>query len=170
MGLKNKSVRKQDWFFDFYVYKKVLQNNWFLYMNENYNEYHQQKTTCTFYIYKRQNKLQNNLYIQKKHLEKARKFASRFIYKKLNTLRHAICHEIIWSWHLCTKSMTLLVTWRFYKKSQTLRKKQDNLSYVFIWKKNGHFALRNFHKNVEIGQGEGGISIWKNHAICVTFL
>ena len=132
-----------------------MQNNWFLYMNENYNEYHQQKTTCTFYIYKRQNKLQNNLYIQKKHLEKARKFASRFIYKKLNTLRHAICHEIIWSWHLCTKSMTLLVTWRFYKKSQTLRKKQDNLSYVFIWKKTDtlHYAI--FIKMLKLVKGRG---------------
>ena len=64
-------------------------------MNENYNEYHQRNTMCTFYIYKWQNKLQK-IYIYRKidTLQKARQFASRFIYKKPDTLRYAICHEI----------------------------------------------------------------------------
>ena len=121
------------------------------------------------------------------YIQKAKQIAKQFIYtKKIDTLKkqeicvmfyiqetkHFKACNLSWnylSWHLCTKSMTLCVTWRFIKKPDTSQEARQ-FELRFYMKKNGHFALRNFHKNVEIGQGEGGISIWKNHAICVTFL
>ena len=183
MGLKNKSLRKQDWFFAFCVYKNVSQKNCFLYINESYNYYHQQKTTCTSYIYTK-GKTDIKTIIFKKYidtLQKARQFASRFLYKKLKTLRYAICHELFWSWHLCTKIMTLCVKWSFYKTIQTLRKKQDNLRYVFICKNQDtlHYAI--FIEFLKLAERRGNLYMQKqcnfvtfmeakNNALCVTFL
>ena len=92
------------------------------------------------FIYTKDKKMTKQFYIQEdRHLAKARKFASPFIYKKLNTLRHAICHEIIWVgiyvqkvWHFWlhdvfikksrhfAKSKTIWVTFLYAKKTDTL--------------------------------------------------
>ena len=47
-----------------------------------------------------------------------------------------------------------------YTKIQTLRKNQDNLHYVFIYKKQDTVLYSNFHENFEIG-----IHIHKKHDI-----
>ena len=94
-GIENKTIRKQDWFFAFCVYKNVLQKNCFLYIKENYNDYHWRKTTSTFHIYKWQKKVHNNFtYKNIDTLQKARQFASRFIFKKPDNLQYEIFHEI----------------------------------------------------------------------------
>ena len=66
------SVRKQDWFFLLF---DVSQKNWFLYMNENYNDCHRRKPTRTFLYTKKAKKL-GNVKI------KARQFPLRFCIKK----------------------------------------------------------------------------------------
>ena len=69
-----------------------------------------------------------------------------------------------------------------YKKYDTLRyvmfkkinpdtsQKARQFALRFYLQKSGHFALHDFHRIFEIGRGEGGISICKNNALCVTFL
>ena len=42
------TVRKQDWFFLLFMYLKTfLKKMIFVYINENYNDFHQQNTACT---------------------------------------------------------------------------------------------------------------------------
>ena len=49
-----------------------------------------------------------------------------------------------------------------YTKSLTLRKKQDNLRYIFIYKKPGTFVLRNFFIEVlKFAEGGGHLLIKK---------
>ena len=123
LGMKNKTIHKQDWFFAFCVYKNVLQNNSFLYINENYNDYHQWNTTCTFYIYKRQKKCKL-FFIQKyRHIAKARQLASRFIYKKPDTLRYVICHETSEVGIYVPKVWNFALRDVFIKAERKLRKK-----------------------------------------------
>ena len=45
-----------------------------------------------------------------------------------------------------------------YKNIDTLQKARQ-FALRFYMQKYGHLALNNVHKNVEIGRGEGGISI-----------
>ena len=87
-------------FFAFCVYKNVSQKNRSLYINENNNDSRQRKITCTFCIYKKQNKLKR-LYIYKKSdtLKKQDNFRYVFIYKKPHTLRNAIFPWNSWNWH-----------------------------------------------------------------------
>ena len=54
-----------------------------------------------------------------------------------------------------------------YTKSQTLRKKQDNLPYVYIYIKPHTLRYEFFHGIFEIG---GGGLYAKNNALCVKFL
>ena len=114
--------------------------------------------------------MQNN-FIYKKidTLLKARQFASRFIYKKLDTLQYAIFHDIFEVgvfvqkvWHFALRDV-------FIKKTDNSQRARQ-FALHFYMQKSGHFSLHNFHRIVEIGQGKGGISIWKNNAIWVTFL
>ena len=52
-------------------------------MNENYNDCHQQKTTCTV-IYLQNQKKSKRFYIQKPNtFQKARQFLLRFLYKSI---------------------------------------------------------------------------------------
>ena len=67
------SVRKQDWFFfAFCVYKNVSQKNWFLYMNDNYNDCHHRKTKRMFLYTQNRKKIAKRFYMQK-----ARHFSKR---------------------------------------------------------------------------------------------
>ena len=102
-------------------------------------------------------------------LQKARQFASRFIYKKPDTLRYAISHEMLKLTFTYKKYDTLRYV-MFYEKRQTLCKKQDNLSYVFILRKSGHFALRKFIDFFKVAKGREAFLYAKNNALCVTFL
>ena len=57
-----------------------------------------------------------------------------------------------------------------YIKSQTLRKKQENLSYVFIYKNPDTFHYAISHGIFEIGGGGGTFLYAKKNVLCVTFL
>ena len=85
-GLK-KSVHKKDWFFAFCVYKNNLQRkHCFLYINVNYNDYHQQNTMCTF-LYLQKTKNCQTFYIQKsRHFAKSKIISVTFLYTKIKTL------------------------------------------------------------------------------------
>ena len=51
---------------------------------------------CARFIYTKDKKIAKQFNIQKyRHLAKARQFALRFIYKKPDNLRYAICHEML---------------------------------------------------------------------------
>ena len=81
-----------------------------------------------------------------------------FIHKKPDTLRYAI-FMIFLNWHIYIhkKHNTLRNVTFLHTKPQTLRKKQDNLRYVFSIQKSRHLALRNFYGILEIGGVGGGI-------------
>ena len=67
-------------FLAFCVYKNVSQKK--MYMNENYNDCHHQKTTCTF-LYTQKLKIAKRFYIQKPYLfQKARQFPLCFYIQK----------------------------------------------------------------------------------------
>ena len=72
-----------------------------------------------------------------------------FIYKNYDTLRY----------------VTFL-----YAKIQTLRKKQDNLRYIFIYKKPEYLRYAIFHGILKLAERGGGFYMQKNNALCVTFL
>ena len=98
------------------------------------------------YIYKKQ-KIAKSLYIYAKKqtpFKKQDNLRYVFIYKKLDTFRHAIFHENFEIVICIEKHNTLRYVIFLYKKSQTLREKQDNLRYFFNIQKSWHFALRGF--------------------------
>ena len=57
-----------------------------------------------------------------------------------------------------------------YIKSQTLRKMQDNLRYVFMFKNPNTLHYEIFHSIFEIGGVGETFLLAKNNPICVTFL
>ena len=65
-------------------------------------------------------------------LQKARQFPLSFHIKKLDTLRYVIFHEIFEVDIFIQNHDTFRYVIFLYTKSQTLRKKQDSLRYVFI--------------------------------------
>ena len=77
------SVRKQDWFFLLFVYIKVSQKNWFLYMNENYNDCHQLKTTRTF-LYTQKSKICETFLYTK----------SQTFFKNLDNFRYVFTYKM----------------------------------------------------------------------------
>ena len=124
-------------------------------MNENYNEYHQLNTMCTFYTYKRQNKLQKTFtYTNIDTLQKARQFASRFIYKKPDTLRYEICHEIFEAdiyvqkvWHFSLRDV-------FTKDPDTSQKaRQFALRFICKNPDTLHYAI--FIEFLKLEEGRG---------------
>ena len=85
------------------------------------------------YIYKKKKKFRN-VFIYKKPntLQKDRKFCSDILYKNQDTLCYAVFHEIFEVGIYIQKYDTLRYVTFLYTKIQTLGKKQDNFSYVFI--------------------------------------
>ena len=79
-----------------FVYIKMFRRKSFLYMNENYNDCHQKKTTCTdIYIYIIKTKWEPCLYTKIQTLcTKQDKFRYVF-YRKQDTLRYAIFTKIL---------------------------------------------------------------------------
>ena len=101
--------------------------------------------------------------IQKaKHFAKSKTISVTVLYKKQDILCYAIFMKVlelafIYKKHETLRYMTFLNT-----KSQTLRKKNYNLRYLFKYKNPDTFALRNFHRISEIGgRGGGKIFIYK---------
>ena len=123
----------------------------FLYMNQNYNDYHHRKTTCTFLKQKnRWTFLYTKSLILFKKLDNSRYV---FIYKKRYTLRYGVFHEIFEvgiyiqkAWHFALRDVFI------YKKldtSQKARQLSGTLRYaIFYW-------------IFEIGVGGGNIFICK---------
>ena len=103
-------------------------------MNENYNDCHYRKTTRTL-IYTKSKKIAKHFIMQKaRHFSKSQTISVTFYIKKRYTLSHVIFHEIFEVGIYIQKHETLRYVTFLYSKSQTLRKKQDNLRYVFIYK------------------------------------
>ena len=64
-----------------------------LYVNENYNNCHKLKTTCTLFIYTKR-KLEKHFYTRCQTLVKKQdNYRYFFIYKKQDTLRYTIFHD-----------------------------------------------------------------------------
>ena len=122
-------------FFSFCVYKNVSQKNWFLYMNENYDDYHRRKTT-----HKNQNNCETFLYTKSHTLFiKLDNSGYVFIYKKPYTWRYGIF-------------MKFLMLASIYKKHDTSQKARQ-FALRFYIQKSGTFALRDFHWIFEICGG-----------------
>ena len=69
-----------------------------MYINVNYNDPNQQKTTCTFFYIQKEEKIAKRLYIytKSKTLFKQQDYLRYFfIHKKPDTLRYAVFHEIL---------------------------------------------------------------------------
>ena len=73
-----------------------------------------------FICTKGKNKLQKMYkYKNIETLQKARQFASCYVYKKLDTLRYAICHEILKLTFMYKKYDTLRYVTFLFKKTDT---------------------------------------------------
>ena len=88
------------------------------------------------YLYKKQNNRETFLYIfTKSHTLFKNKDNLRYIFidKKPDTLPYTIFHEMIEiGIYIYPKSTLRYVTF-YYTKIKTLRKKQDNVRYVYIY-------------------------------------
>ena len=74
-------------FFAFCVHKNVSQKKWFLYINEDYNDFHDLKTMRTFLYTKKAQKIAKRFYIQKaRHFLKSYTISDTFLYTKSHTL------------------------------------------------------------------------------------
>ena len=97
------------------------------------------------YIQKAKNIVKQFRYKNPDTFKKVRQFSLRFIYKKLHTLRYAIFMKILNLAFIYKKHDTLRYVTFLYTKSWTLRKKQDNLPYVFIYKNLNTLRYAIFH-------------------------
>ena len=140
-------------------------------MNENYDDSHRRKTTRTFIYTKSKKNCETFLYSKSQALfKKVDNFRYVFIYKKEYTLRYGIFHEIFKLAFIFKKHDTLRYVTFLYTRSQTLRKKQDNLQYLFYIQKSGTLRSAIFPWIFEICGGGGRFIYLKNNALCVIFL
>ena len=95
-----------------------------MYINKDYNDCYQRKTTCAFiYIYKNQKSCKTFLYTKIQTLcKKQDNFRYVFIIKNPDTLRYAIFKKLLKLAFIYKKHNTLRYVTFLYKKSQTLRK------------------------------------------------
>ena len=121
--------------------------------------YTKSKNNCETFLYKTFQTL----------CKKQDNLRSVFIYKKRDTLRYAVFHEIFKLAFIYKNHDTFRYVKFLYTKSQTLRKKQDNFRYVFIYKKHNTLCYAIYHGIFEIGGGGEHFYMQKN-APCVTFL
>ena len=137
-----------------------------LYMNVNNNDSNQRKTTCMFlHIQKRKNMRNVYIYIQKsRHFAKRKTIYVTFLYTKIQTLDITIFSWKIWNWHLYVykKHDTLRYVTFLYANIQTLRKKQDNLRYVFLYTKIRRLCVTQFVMEIlELAEGGGGECMYR---------
>ena len=93
-------------------------------------------------------------------------FCYIYLYINQDTLCYAIFHEhfevgIVYKKHDTLRQVTFL-----YTKSQTLCTNQDNLRYVFVYKKPDTLYYTTFHGTFEIGGGGVGSFICKKNSLC----
>ena len=101
-----------------FVYKNVSQKNWFLYMDENYDDCHHRKTTPTFIYTKRHKNCETFLYKKARHFSKKLDNSRYiFIYKKPYTLRYGIFVKILMLAFVYKKHDTLRYVTFLYTKS-----------------------------------------------------
>ena len=128
----------------FLYIKKVLRKNCFLCINENYNDCHKRKTKRPLYIYNKKEKSQNIIYKKARHFAKRKTIFVMFLYtesKKLYVTQffmNFLKLEFIFKNHDTFHCVTFYIQKVIY-----LRKKQDNLHYVFLYN-NPNTALHNF--------------------------
>ena len=128
-----------------------------------------------YFIYKKQRKFRNvYIYTISKNSEtfsytKIQTLCKRqdnchsiFLYKNIDTLRDAISMKVLkWAFVLKNEDTFRYITF-LYTKRHTLRKKQDNLRRIFIYKNPDTLRSHIFYEIYEIGWGrEGG-----GHFIC----
>ena len=117
-----------------FVYIKTSrQNKIFLFINVNNNDCHQRKTTCTLYIYKKQDKYQN-VHIYK---QEVRQFVLRFFSQKSRhfTLRDFSCFFKNWHVYMYKKHDTLRYVTFLYTKIPTLQKISRQFASCFYIQK-----------------------------------
>ena len=139
-------------------------------MNDNSHDCHHRKTTRTFIYTKSKKNSKRFIYKKQDTFQKARQFPLRFYIQKSRLLTLRDFHEIFEiAIYIYKKHDTLRYVTFLYTKSQTLRKKQDNLRYVFIYKIRHFCATRFFIEFLKFAEG-GGHFIYLNNVLSVTFL
>ena len=123
------------------------------------------------------------------YTQKAKKLRNFFIYKKLDTFQKArqiplgFKYKKSYTWHyrifmkflkfafIYKKHDTLRYVTVFYTKIWTLRKKQYNVQYVFIYKNSALLCCGVFHWIFEICGEGGGIYVFKKQCtLCEIFI
>ena len=115
-------------------------------MNENYDDCYHWKTTRTF-IYTKSKQNCEPFLDTKSHsiFKKLDNFRYVFLYKKQYTWLYGIFMIFLKLAFIYKKHDTLRYVKILYRRSKTLRKKQDNLQYVFIYKNPALLHYANFH-------------------------
>ena len=144
--IKEKSVRKQCWFFSFCVYKIVMRNKFIFVFEWRLQLFPLEKDNVHVYIYTKNNTLCQTFLYTKSQTRFKNQDNLRYvlIYKKQYTLRHAIFHEnvevgiyIQKSWHFAPCDVLI------YKEPDTLQKPKQFALRLYI-QKAIHFTLREF--------------------------
>ena len=145
----------------------LCEKYFFIYINVNYNYYHQKNTTC---IYKKQNKLKR-LYTKIQTLHKNQDNLRYISYTKSPTLYGTrFFMKILKLAFIYKKHDTLRCVNFLYSKSQTLCTKKT-ICVTYLCTKAWHFPLRDFSWNFwNRRRGGGGIFVYKKNALCVTFV
>ena len=131
-------VKRINFFFILCIYKHLAKKK-ILYINENNNDCHQQKTTCTVLYKHKGKKIRNDhIYIQKlRRFAKIKTMCVTFLFKKIQTLvvtrKFMKCLILVFiyiqkAWHFASRDV-------FNKKNRTLQKRQYNLRYVLLYTK-----------------------------------
>ena len=114
---------------------------------------------------------------QRFYIQNAGQFAKKkdnspsfFIYKMHDTLPYAIFHNFLEVVIYRQKVFHFAIREVLYTKIQTLRKKQDNLCYVFILEKWTLCVTRFSIEFLKLTKGGVGGYYEKSNAFCVTFL
>ena len=145
------SLRKNDCFFAFCVYKSIFAKNRLLFVNGRNNYSHQQKTTCTsLYSEKAKKAKHSYIYITKVTLfKKEGNCCYVYIHKNSNTTNVTQFFTIFFfeiGTYICTKAWKFALRDIFiYKKPGTskkarqfalrflINKKLDTLHYTFVY-------------------------------------
>ena len=140
-------------------------------MNENYDDCHHRKKTRKF-IYTKSNFFAKCFYIQKaRHFSKSWTISVKFLYIESYTFHvTGFFMKILRLAFIYKKHDTLRYVTFLYTKSQTLRKKQDNLRYVLYTKIRQFCVTRFFIEFLKFAEGGGTFIDLKNNILCVTSL
>ena len=131
-----------------------------------------ERQRARYYIYKRQNKFETFIYIQKsRHFAKSKTICVTFLFTKIHTLHVTQFSMGFLKLAFIYKNQdTLRYVTFLYTKIQALRKKQDNFRYVFLYTKSLTLCVTQFFmKFLKMAQGGAFLST-KNNALSVTFL